>query len=229
VTERERMPSPLRERVLAELEPVAPLAPPARRAFAVALPVLAVVGAVCLLVARRRAGDELLTFAGSGFSLVEWSAGLGLIWLALREAVPGLGFGAARAALAIAGAIGLELLLGLALASSGGGAGGPLAAGARCGAVEGALGLPILAVAAFLALRALPLRPRWSGALAGAAAGLFADAIWHLSCAVTDLAHLLVWHLGATVALALMGFLAGSLWTLRDEGRATEESRPASR
>jgi len=76
----------------------------------------------------------------------------------------------------------------------------------------------VLAAGAFLALRALPLRPSWSGALAGAAAGLFADAIWHLSCSVTDLSHLLVWHLGATVALALAGSLSGSLRSARGVG-----------
>lgn len=213
MNERERVPPELRAQVLADLEPVSPLAAPARRAIAVALPALALAGVFGVLVARGRGSAPLVSFAGGGVSLVEWVAGLALVWMALREAVPGLGFGPFRAALAIAGAIGLELALGLALAASGGAGGGRLAEGARCGAAEGMLGLPLLGAAAFLALRALPVRPRWSGALAGAAAGLFADAIWHLSCSVTDLAHIVVWHLGATVALACVGFLSGSAWT----------------
>jgi len=209
----ERLPRELRERVLAELEPVSPLAGPARRAIVVALPALALAGIFGLLLARDSGAAALASLAGAGFSILEWAAGIALVWMALREAVPGLGYGALRAGLAIGAAIALELVLGLALATTDGPPPPTLAAGAHCGLAEGLLGLPLLAVAAFLALRALPVRPRWSGALAGAAAGLFADAAWHLSCAVTDLAHVVVWHLGATVALAVVGFLSGSLWT----------------
>lgn len=215
----EQVPGPLRESVLVDLGPVAPLAAPARRALAVALPALALAGVVAVVAARSSAGAPLWSPGGGGVSLLEWAAGLGLVWMALREAVPGRGFGAVRSALALAVAIGLELGLGLLLARSASGAGPELAAGAHCGAAEGVLGLPWLALASFLVLRALPLRPRWSGALAGAAAGLFADAAWHLACSVTDLAHIAVWHVGATLALASIGFWSGSLWTLRAAAR----------
>jgi hypothetical protein len=77
------------------------------------------------------------------------------------------------------------------------------------------IGLPHLAIATWLALRALPIRPRWSGALAGAAAGLLADSIWHLACARNDLEHLLVWHFGATLAMTLIGAVSGSFWPRR--------------
>jgi hypothetical protein len=215
----ERLPPSLREKVLAHLEPVSPLAAPPRRALAVALPVLALIGAIAWLVARRDPAAAPWSLAGGGVSALEWAAGLGLVWMALREAVPGRGFGAPRAAAAIAGAVGLELVLGVLLATLEPGGPVPLAAGAHCGAAEGMLGLPWLALASFLALRALPLRPRWSGALAGAAAGLFADAAWHLACAVTDLAHIATWHVGATLALALLGFASGSLRDVRAAGR----------
>ena len=75
--------------------------------------------------------------------------------------------------------------------------------------------MPSLAIAVWLALRALPLRPRWSGALAGTAAGLLADSLWHLACVRYDLEHLLVWHFSATVVLTLLGAAWGSLRSRR--------------
>ncbi len=82
-----------------------PLAPPWRRALALALPTLVV------LVGRGRSSDpperggDLFSLAGGGVSVLEWLAGLGLVWLALREAVPGLGVGAARSLVALAGGV----------------------------------------------------------------------------------------------------------------------------
>ena len=216
--EREQVPAALREAVKRDFAPVVPLAPPWRRAFALALPTLVVLSAAIVLLTRQSAGTNLFSFAGGGVSALEWLAGVGLIWLALREAVPGLGVGAARSALALAGGVGLQLALGLLVWQRAGAAisgPGAIAAGAQCVTIEGAIGLPHLAIATWLALRALPIRPRWSGALAGAAAGLLADAVWHLACARYDLVHLLVWHFGATLAMTLVGAIAGSFWTRR--------------
>jgi hypothetical protein len=161
---------------------------------------------------------NVFSLAGGGGSILERSAGLGLLWLAMREAVPGLGLGAGRALLALASGVLLQVGLGLLLWQRGGAVlSGPAAAavGAQCATIEGAIGLPHLAIAIWLTLRALPIRPRWSGALAGAAAGLLADSVWHLACARNDLEHLLVWHLGATLAMAAVGALSGSLWPRR--------------
>lgn len=151
-------------------------------------------------------------------SFLQWSAALALLWLALRESIPGLGFGPARAALALAAGMALQLGVDLALAEGGPVAGRALAAGLQCAKGEGAIGLPHLAFAAFLALQALPVRAIWSGALAGGAAGLLADALWHLLCPRLDLAHLLTWHLGSSLALAVLGALAGALWARTARG-----------
>ncbi len=215
---REALPPGLREAVRRDLTPVAPLLPPWCRACALALPALITVAILAWVLGREGSPVGLFTLATGGVSLLEWLAGFALVWLALREAVPGLGVGATRAGLAAASGIALQLALGLVLwRSTRAGPSGPgaLAAGVQCASIEGILGLPLLAAATWLALRALPMRPRWSGALAGAAAGLFADAIWHLACARNDLEHLLVWHFGATVAMTLLGAVTGSFWPRR--------------
>jgi hypothetical protein len=84
-----------------------------------------------------------------------------------------------------------------------------VAAGAQCAQGEGAIGLPLLAATTWLLLRSFPLRARLASALAGGAAGVLADAAWHLVCTRTDLLHILIWHLGATVALTAAGYLVG--------------------
>jgi len=217
---REQVPLALRTAIGRDFAPVAPLLAPWKRAIALVVPALAVVTAA--LLASFRAGDGVAagwrTFDGIGVSLLEWAAGLGLAWLALREAVPGLGVGTVRATLAAGLGIGVQLVLGLWIWwRGGGGLSGPgaLAHGSLCASVEGALGMPHLAVVAWLSLRALPLRPGGSGALAGAAAGLLADSLWHLVCKRSDLLHLLVWHLGATAAMTALGAVAGAWWFRR--------------
>lgn len=215
IPQRESVPAALRAAIQQDFAPVIALAPPWRRALALALPTLVVLLVAIPLVNSQSGVGSLFSLAGGGVSALEWLAGLGLVWLALREAVPGLGVGAARSMLALAGGVGVQLALGLLVwQRTGEGVSGPgaTAAGVQCVTIEGAIGLPHLAIATWLALRALPIRPRWSGALAGAAAGLLADAVWHLACPRNDLEHLLVWHFGATVAMTLLGALAGSFW-----------------
>lgn len=216
--DREPVPAALRAAVRRDFAPVMPLAPPSRRALLLALPAFVVLAAAVLVLARARGSLGVISLAGGGVSLLEWLAGFGLLWLALREAVPGLGIGASRAVAALSGGVLLQILLGILIwQRTGAGLSGPgaLAVGSQCASIEGAIGLPHLAIATWLALRALPIRPRWSGALAGAAAGLLADSLWHLACARNDLEHLLVWHFGATVAMTLLGAVSGSFWPRR--------------
>lgn len=211
--DREPVPAELRAAVRRDFAPVAPLSPPSRRALLLALPAFIVLTAAVLVLARSREPLGALSLVGGGVSLFEWLAGFGLLWLALREAVPGLGVGAGRALAALSGGVLLQLLLGILIwqrTGAGLTGSGALAVGSQCATIEGAIGLPHLAIATWLALRALPIRPRWSGALAGAAAGLLADSTWHLACARNDLEHLLVWHFGATVAMTVVGAVAGS-------------------
>ena len=206
------LPPRLRAEILGDLEPVRPLGAPSRRAFLLALPALAALALALLAAANGWSVLAVATPLAWACSFLQWSVALLLLWMALRESVPGFGFGPARIALALAAGVALQLGIGFALAESGRAAEGALAAGLECAKGEGAIGLPYLALAAFLALQALPVRAAWSGALAGAAAGLLADALWHLTCPRLDLAHLLTWHLGSTLALAAVGWLAGTLW-----------------
>jgi|CXWL01.1.fsa_nt_gi hypothetical protein len=217
----EPVPTALRAAITRDLEPVTALVSPWRRALAVTLPALAVLAPLMILIVRPADSPSLRSFSGGGISIIEWVVGVLLLWLALREAVPGLGAGAVRSLLAIVTGVAVQLGLGLySWYESGSPLGGPdgVRIGARCTTIVGVLGLPHVAVATWLAFRALPIRPRWSGALAGAAAGLVADAVWHLACARNDLEHLLLWHITATVAMTLVGAFTGSWWSTRRGG-----------
>ena len=99
--------------------------------------------------------------------------------------------------------------------------------GPACLALEGLIGLTALAVAAALILRSTPLRASFAGLLAGAGTGLMAEGVHHLDCPVTHLAHVLVWHGGAIVLLALLG--AGFGLALESLERRRMEARLAAR
>lgn len=202
-------PSPLRSRVARELSPVRPLLSPGRRAAWLSL----LAAGTVLLAWLRTRGQDGSSAQGLAVAAVEWAAGLAMVWVALREAVPGLGLGRARAAAMLGGGLAVQLAAAALLAGSASeswlGTGGA-AAGLQCVRGESSLGLPLLAVAIWLLLRAFPLHARLASALAGGAAGLFADACWHLVCSRTDFAHLALWHFGSTVLLALAGYAAGA-------------------
>jgi hypothetical protein len=174
----------------------------------------------CLAVLHP--GARAAGLAGIGVSLVEWSAAWILVWAALREAVPAMSLGPSRNATILAVGLGVHAAVGVGLWWVGGGAiSGPWAGRevALCSGVLGALAVPQLALAAWLVMRALPLRPRWSGALAGAAAGLFADSIWHLVCGRVDLLHLAIAHAGTVVVATVAGWGWGRAVSLRESPR----------
>jgi len=202
------LPPRLRAAILDELAPVRPLRRPGLRALAAALPAAVALATAALAGARgwtRLGGASSLAWSGS---LAQWLAATLLLWLALREAVPGAGLGRVRTALGVAAGLAVQLG-GTLLVARGVGS---VAGGLPCLERELLLGLPLFAFAAYLALLALPLRALWAGALAGAASGLLADALWHLVCPRVDLAHVLVWHFGATLVMAVAGALSGLLW-----------------
>ena len=68
-----------------------------------------------------------------------------------------------------------------------------------------------VAVAIGFALRGLAPKPRRVGLLAGAGAGLLADALWRLICPYTDPLHATS-HSAAIVAAIAVGFLISYLW-----------------
>jgi hypothetical protein len=109
---------------------------------------------------------------------------------------------------ALAAALGLALLAALTTWIAGGRLDGPLAGGFFCSRRVAAIGTAVLAVAAVALARAWALRPGWAGAVCGAGAALAADGLWHLVCPRTELGHLLVWHLGGAIAVAMIGAAA---------------------
>ena len=225
-----RPPERLLREVTSDLRPVRPLPPPAWRAANVALWGAALFLCLPLLHPLREDAALLGPWLLWGVAAVEALAGLLLAHLALREAVPGSGVGAARVGLALALGAATQVAAALWTWTS---ATIPTTLdvsrhrGLMCFSAQEALGLPGLALALWLVRRALPVRPCWSGALAGLSAGLLADGVWHLICPRSDLSHVLVWHGGATLLTTAAGWLLGALDERRSAIRFEERRRRA--
>jgi hypothetical protein len=214
-------------RQLADLQPVRPLPHPALRTLEVATWALALFVLVPLAYRIRQDASTLGWPLVWGAAIAQALVGLLLAGLALREAIPGAGIGPARASVALA--LGLTTQFGVGLLSW---LKDPVLSpaemarhrGLSCVSAQEILGASGLAFAFWLILRALPVRPRWAGALAGMAAALVADAVWHLICPRSDLPHVLVSHGGATVLTTAWGWLLGVLYERREAARLTDRS-----
>ena len=143
-----------------------------------------------------------------GVSILQLLAGLLIVGLALREAVPGLGLsGRALLAALVGGAV---VVVGVTLGTftvspTAGPPGTQWPFFGTCLRHSALLGAPAVVVAGWLAARALPLRPWLTGALYGLGAGLMTDAAWRLFCNVSSPGHVLSAHGGAVLALTLLG------------------------
>ena len=71
--------------------------------------------------------------------------------------------------------------------------------------------IPALVAAAFLAARALPLRPALAGALYGLGCGLIADAGLRLFCEYTVPSHVVFGHGGAIVGAMAFGAIVAKI------------------
>jgi hypothetical protein len=203
-----RVPPDLLAAVGRGLRPVRPLASPARRVLAL-LPL----GLGLLLAIPAfwglRSNASLLGFAVAwGLSGAQALAGLLIVGVALREAVPGREL--SRAAVAATVAVAAVLFVGLTLATEWvlpaevpTGVWGRYAW--ECFWMAAASSVPGLAVAAWLAARALPTRPAVAGAIYGLGAGLMADAGVRLFCWVSAPAHVLIAHGGSILLLMAAG------------------------
>ncbi len=212
------LPERLRQLVWADLRPVRPLPRPALRALEVAVWAAALFVLLPALWPLRSDAPVLGWGLLGGATTAETLAGILLAGLALREAVPGSGVSRARVGLALGLGASTQLAVGLLTWTMSPGLSAAASArhsGPACFSVEGLLGLSGLALGFWLVLRALPVRPRWAGALAGMGAALVADAVWHLICPRSDLAHVLVWHGGATVLTTGFGWLLGVVYERR--------------
>jgi hypothetical protein len=230
MSERLRPPERLRAAIVADLAPVKPLPPPARRALEVALwGVLALLLAPTVFGVRHDAAllGIMLTW---GAAALEAAAGVLVVVLALREAIPAAGLGRSRAVAAMVAGVAVQGAVAL-LTWMGGPSSDPTMlarhSGATCLAMQSLLALPALAITVVLVLRALPLRPPWAGALAGLGAGLIADGAWHLVCPLCGLTHLLVWHGGATGLMVGAGWAGGVAWQRRRRRGIDERLRTA--
>lgn len=211
------MPEGLREAIEGDLKPVRPLHPVWRRTLvvaAIAAAVLALV-VVVLRLQLRPDMDSLPLWLSWGATLLELVVGVLIVGLALREAVPGGALPQPIVRISIATGVLLQLVVAVATwMHSPGMAPGPswLAKGIGCLSHDSVLILPTFAATMWLVFRALPVRAPVAGLIGGFGAALTGDAITHLLCPVSNLRHVLLWHTGALIGFAIVGWLAGTAW-----------------
>jgi hypothetical protein len=206
----------LKAEVARDLTPVRPLRPAWMRAL-VLLPCVLLSFAMLALVYGPHWETSGLVWAVGAFQVL---VAYGILWVGLREAVPGEGPGApalGAAALIATAAIGAANALLVSLRPV---AGSPGLDGFSlyCFKVEILLGLPVVALGFWLAARGFPLRPAVAGMLGGLSAGVAAAGVWSLYCPYNNLSHLAS-HLGPIVPVALAGLLAGAFWAWRRRAR----------
>jgi hypothetical protein len=204
----------LRSKIAADLTPVRPLASPLQRTLAV------VPFAVLLLIAAPFVFNfrdlTSLGFTWSwGASIVQMIAGLAVIALTLQQAVPGREWSARALAAAIVAVLVLFTLVTLASWAA-----SPVDLGRRwwtigaiCALSSATSALPVVVLAVALVVRAYPLRPLATGAMAGFGAGVIADAGWRLFCHYSEPAHVFAAHFGGVLLASAMGaILVRALW-----------------
>lgn len=202
----------LKAEVARDLTPVRPLRPAWVRALVLFPCALLAFALLALVFGPHWETNGLVWTVGVFQVLVAY----GILWVGMREAVPGKGPGAPAlglAALIATAAIGAANAL-LAALRPVGGDGFSL----YCFKVEMLMGLPVVALGFWLAARGFPLRPAVAGVLGGLSAGVAAAGVWSLYCPYNNLAHLAS-HLGPIVPVALAGLLAGTLWAWRRRAR----------
>jgi len=214
------MPDGLREAIGSDLAPVRPIYPLWRRVLVVAAVSAAVMAVVLLVLGSRLRPDlgELPMWVGWGASFVELVVAIVIVGLALRQSVPGVAVPPALAWTAITAGLVLQLLVGVAtwVHNPGMPAGAAwLAKGVGCLSHDSAMILPTFVVTMWLVFRALPMRAPMAGLIGGFGAALTGDAVTHLLCPMSNLRHVLVWHTGAVIGFALLGWLVGTLWARR--------------
>lgn len=212
------IPETLRQAISEDLQPVHPLPPVWMRtltAVAIAAAGLAVVLVTFKLTLRPDMG-QIPMWLSWGCTTLQLVAGVVLIGMALREAIPGSGVPSGTVGLAVGTGIVMQVLVGIATWMHSPGMpyveGHGLVTGIGCATHDLALGLPALVVTLWLVFRALPLRPSVAGLLGGTGAAITADAVNHMICPMSDLRHVLVWHTGVIFGLILIGWVTGKVW-----------------
>ena len=198
----------LRTIVERDLHPVRPFWAPSKRALALLPLAVAIVVGLPALNFFRTDLAALGFFKSWGLSVVESLAGLAIIALGLREAVPGRAM--KNGALVMASVVGLAMPLVVYRLSTEDFNVGPRTwtewrFGMACFRTSLIWAVPILVAAAYLTKRAFPTRRVVTGILWGLGCGLIADAGLRLYCEFTTLAHMVLEHFSAVVASMVLG------------------------
>jgi len=216
-----QIPESLRQAVAGDLRPVCPLAAPWRRMLWVVPLTIAAFLLPQIIMGQRPDLDRLGILLAWLPVIVQLLLGIGLMGMALREAVPGLGISRGMIGGLIVTAIGLHVAVNSAIWLS-----YPTTVENvwslwwMCFRHELFIGIPFLLVVTWLAARALPVRPRTIGLLSGVGGGVIADATWRMVCPISEPSHVLSSHLAPVFVLGALGFLLGWVW---------ERSRGATR
>lgn len=209
---RVELPEAPRRAVAADIEPVKPLPLPwVRVLWAAPLAALMAVGTLAYFGLRSD-----LQGAGVAMSwlpmVLQITLGLAVLAIALQETVPGIRvvkpvvYGVCLSALALHLAVNTIMWLRDPMGYE-----DFLASWWGCIRYEILLGAPFLAIVTYMAGRALPIRPRYIGLLAGFGGGVIADASWRMVCPVSVPMHFLTAHLGGVLILGATGYLFGAL------------------
>ncbi len=211
MSERVELPDALRRAVAADIEPVKPLPPPWVRILW-AGPLAAVMAAGTLVYFGLQSDLQRAGVAMTWLPMVlQITLGLAVLAIALQETVPGMRvakpvvYGVCLSALALHLAVNIIMWLRDPMGYE-----DFLTSWWGCIRYEILLGVPFLAIVTYMAGRALPIRPRYVGLLAGFGAGVIADASWRMVCPVSIPTHFLTAHLGGMLILGATGYLFGA-------------------
>jgi hypothetical protein len=207
-------PNTLRDTIARDLKPIKPLRPPYVRALVLIPLAVAIVLSVPGLRFFRSDMQAIGVIKAWGFSFGQALAGLVIVGVALRESIPGRGL--SRRAIVATIVVGLAIpfvLLGVTASAFdiGPAPGKDLEEGIGCFRVSAISSIPALIAAAFLAARALPLRPALAGALYGLGCGLIADAGLRLFCEYTVPSHVIFGHGGAILGAMALGAIVSKV------------------
>jgi hypothetical protein len=209
IDDRMELPGALAREIDRDLRPVRPLFRFELRAALLALVALSCGALLLLLHGLRTDLSRLPMAAVLSVFLLRTAAGMALLFLAMREAVPAAGWtdrGRGIAGIAAATAL-LVLPEVFARAMDLGGI--SRVAPLLCFPLVVLVALPSFVVSVILLRRAWPLRPVMTSALAGLGNGMLAGAAMFIACDNASAAHAWATHESAAIAVALLGALAG--------------------
>jgi hypothetical protein len=207
-------PKNLRDAIARDLRPTRPLRPPLVRALVLVPIAVAIVLSVPGLRFFRSDMALIGVVKAWGFSFGQALAGVVIVAAALRESIPGRGLSRRTIAVTIAAGLAMPFAVLAVTASAfdvGPAPGRGLEEGLGCFRVSAVSSIPALIAAAWLAARALPLRPALAGALYGLGCGLIADAGLRLFCEYTVPTHVLFGHGGAVVGAMALGAMVAKI------------------